>query len=187
MAREGYETMMVSTELLSPLMEECLAAGQEITLTITGDSMSPFLRHHRDRVVLVRPTDAAALSVGDVPLYRRVNGQLVLHRIVERDDGQARYRYGEAEPLPSMHVGQPLTYTMCGDAQTAYEPNIQPQQIVAVAVAFERKGMRWDCESSAYRARSLRWHRLMPIRARIVWLYHLPWRLLRKLGKTKEN
>ncbi len=187
MSAAPRDTMQVSLEQLSPIMLDCLAAGQELVLTVTGDSMSPFLRHRRDRVVLVKPADPTTLQVGDVPLYRRKNGQFVLHRIVERDDGNKRRRYGEKKTLPSMHSSSPLTYTMCGDAQTQYEPNIQPTQIVAVAVAFLRKGKRWDCRSTAYRRRSLRWHRLMPMRPYLVWLYHFSARVCRKLGITKEN
>ena len=83
---------------LSPLMIECLTQGQEVLLTITGNSMSPFLRHKRDQVVLTA-CDPTALEAGEVPLYRRDNGQYVLHRIVERDDGAIRTRYGqEAHP-----------------------------------------------------------------------------------------
>ncbi|MBR5524785.1 MAG: S24/S26 family peptidase, partial [Clostridia bacterium] len=71
---------------LSPLLMECISQGQEVILTVTGDSMCPFLRHKRDQVVLAA-ADPTALQPGDVPLYRRPGGQHVLHRIVERDDG----------------------------------------------------------------------------------------------------
>lgn len=165
--------VQVSMEELSPLMIACLDEGKDVLLTVTGNSMAPFLRHRRDQVVLKKPADPTALQPGDVPLYRRKNGQMVLHRIVERDDGTKRRLYGESEPLPSMHSSSPLTYTMLGDAQVQLEPNIQPEQIVAVATAFVRKGKRWDCRSTAYRRRSLRWHKLMPIRMPIVRLWHL--------------
>ena len=142
-------------------------------MTITGNSMCPFLRHERDQVVLSKPCDPATLQVGDVLLYQRRGGQLVLHRIVERDDGTKRRRYGEKEPLPSMHSSTGLTYTMLGDAQTEPEPDIRPDQIVALATAFIRNGKRWDCHSTAYRRRSLRWHKLLPLRALLVRMYHL--------------
>ena len=128
--------LTVSIKDLSPLMSALLDEGKEIRFTVTGNSMGPFLRHKRDQAVLVKPADPTSLQVGDVPLYRRDNGQLVLHRIVERDDGQKRYLYGERDPLPSMHVDGPLTYTMLGDAQTVSEPNVRPEQIMAVATAF---------------------------------------------------
>lgn len=166
-------TMTVSMQDLSPLMIALLDEGKEIQLTVTGNSMGPFLRHKRDQAVLVKPADSTALQVGDVPLYRRENGQMVLHRIVERDDGRKRRLYGERESFPSMHVGSPLTYTMLGDAQTSSEPNIRPEQIVAVATAFIRKGKRESCRSSAYRRRALCWHSLMRVRAPLVHLWHL--------------
>ncbi len=187
MPQDKPAVLEMSPETLSPLMEECLEAGQQVVLTITGNSMAPFLRHHRDRVVLVKPADVTALQVGDVPLYRRANGQLLLHRIVERDDGCCRQGFGIKETLPSLHVGQPLTYTLCGDAQAAVEPNIQPQQILAVAVAFWRKGKRWECASTSYQARVVRWYRWMPLRVPLMWLYHLPLCVQQKWGFSKEK
>lgn len=165
--------VQVSMEELSPLLIACLDEGKEVLLTVTGNSMAPFLRHSRDQVVLKKPADPTTLQPGEVPLYRRKNGQMVLHRIVERDDGTKRRLYGEREPLPSMHSSSSLTYTMLGDAQIQREPNIRPEQIVAVAIAFVRKSKRWDCHSTAYRRRSLRWHKLMPIRMPLVRLWHL--------------
>lgn len=175
-------TMQVSMAELSPLMIECLDEGKEVLLTVTGNSMCPFLRHRRDQVVLAKPADPTTLQTGDVPLYRRKSGQLVLHRIVERDDGKKRRLYGERELLPTMHSSGSLTYTMLGDAQTVREPNIASDQIIAVAVAFLRKGKRWDCRSTAYRRRALRWHRLLPIRMPLVWLCHLPHRVHHKVS-----
>ena len=171
--RAETASLAVSTEALSDVIKDCLAQGQEVILTITGNSMCPFLRHERDQVVLIKPSDPETLQVGDVPLYQRRGGQLVLHRIVERDDGAKRRRYGEKEPLPSMHSSTGLTYTMLGDAQTDPELNVHPDQIVAVATAFIRAGERVDCHSTAYRRRSLRWHKLLPLRAPLVRMYHL--------------
>lgn len=165
--------LLVSMQELSPLIIACLDEGREVQLTVTGNSMGPFLRHKRDQVVLVKPDDPTMLQVGDVPLYRRESGQMVLHRIVERDDGQKRRIYGERELFPSMHSSSPLSYTMLGDAQTQREPNVLPEQIVAVATAFIRKGKRWDCHSTVYRRQALRWHMLLPIRAPLVRAWHL--------------
>jgi len=163
-------------EQLSPLMQECLKQGQEVVLTVTGNSMSPFLRHQRDQVVL-RAVDPTSLQPGDVPLYRRHNGQYVLHRIVERDDGNTRTRWGSDEALPSTHVGAGVQYTMLGDAQTDREPGIRPEQILAVAKGFLIKGKPWDCASRRYRRRVLRWHRLLPARRPLLWLCNLPGRI----------
>lgn len=164
----------VPLEQLAPIMSECLAQGQEVVLTITGNSMSPFLRDKKDQVVLVA-CDPAALQPGDVPLFRRRNGKYVLHRIVERDDGVTCTRWGQSGALPSH--GDSLRYTMLGDAQWQEEPDIAPDQIIAVATAFISRGKRWECDSDAYVRNRMRWHRLLPIRPVLVFVYHLPHRL----------
>ena len=171
-------------EELSPVMQECLASGQEVVLTITGNSMSPFVRHQRDHVVLTA-CDPEGLQPGDVPLFRRDNGQFVLHRIVKRDDGTQTHLYGSRKTLPSKGAG--LLYTMLGDAQWTEEPDIRPDQIIACATAFIRKGKRWECDSKAYRRNRLRWNRLRPLRKKWIWWdRRLHWRF-RQLFPYKER
>lgn len=161
----------VSLDELAPIMTECMEQGQEVVFTITGNSMSPFLRNRKDQVVLTT-CDPTALQPGDVPLYRRRSGKYVLHRLVERDDGVTRTRYGVDEPLPPRCTS--LQYTMLGDAQWQEEPGIAPDQIIAVATAFISRGKRWECAGEAYRNNRLRWHRLLWLRPLLVRTYHLP-------------
>ena len=164
----------VPLEQLAPIMSECLAQGQEVVLTVTGNSMSPFLRDKKDQVVLVA-CDPEALQPGDVPLFRRRSGRYVLHRIVERDDGVTCTRWGQEEAMPSRCDS--LRYTMLGDAQWRKEPDIAPDQIIACATAFISRGKRWECDSDAYIRNRMRWHRLLFIRPVLVFFYHLPHRL----------
>lgn len=190
--KETSRFIGVSLDELAPIMTECMEQGQEVVLTITGNSMSPFLRNKKDQVVLTT-CDPTALQPGDVPLYRRRSGKYVLHRLVERDDGVTRTRFGVVEALPSR--GGSLRYTMLGDAQWVEEPGITPDQIVAVATAFISRGKRWECDSEAYRANRLRWHRLLWLRPFLVRFYHLPrhvrygipYRLRRWLGARKKK
>ena len=182
--RPDYNTVEVSLSELSPLMLECLAQGQEVLMTVTGNSMSPFLRHKRDQVVL-SACDPESLQVGDVPFYRRDNGQYVLHRIVERDDGVVRTRYGSRRVLPS--IGGDLTFTMLGDAQWTEEPDIRADQVLARATAFVRLGRRWECDSAAYRFHRLLWHRFLPIRKTLMWWdCRLVWRFRRLFPYKKR-
>lgn len=188
----GNSFVGVPLEQLAPIMTECLAQGQEVVLTITGHSMSPFMRHKKDQVVLIA-CDPQALQPGDVPLYQRRNGSYILHRIVERDDGTMRTRFGVDEVLPSRCDS--LQYTMLGDAQWVEESGIEPDQIIAVATAFISRGKRWECAGDAYRNNRLRWHRLLPLRPLLVRVYHLPrhvrygipYRLRRWLGKSQKK
>ena len=190
--RDASRFIGVPLDQLAPIMAECMEQGQEVVLTITGNSMSPFLRNKKDQVVLTT-CDPTALQPGDVPLYRRRSGRYVLHRIVERDDGVSRTRYGVDEPLPSRCDS--LRFTMLGDAQWQEEPGIAPDQIVAVATAFISRGKRWECDSEAYRSNRLRWHRLLWLRPLLVRVYHLPrhvrygipYRLRRMLGRAPKK
>ena len=123
---------------LTPLMEEILAQGGSVEMTVTGHSMEPMLH---DRVSRVRLRAPRELKRGDLPLYRRTDGHYVLHRVTQADGG---------------------CMTCCGDAQWVLEPNIARSQIVAVMEAFDRKGGRWvRVDSALY---SVYWHVWLTIR-----------------------
>ena len=98
----------VSMQELAPAIVQAIQTGGSAELTVTGRSMTPFLR---DRVSRVRLTAISQPKRGDVVLYRRQNGEYVLHRIAACcGDG---------------------TYVMCGDAQTVLEPSIRRDQLIA--------------------------------------------------------
>ena len=181
--READGSITLPLAEMFPVMQERLAQGQEVVFTVTGNSMSPFIRHQRDQVALVA-CDPTTLKVGDVPLYRRDNGQFVLHRIVERDDGCTRTVWGEKKARPS--AADDLEYTMLGDAQWQLEPHIRPDQILAVATAFVRLGRRWKCDSPAYRRHRLMWHRLLPVRRWLMALDRRLWWRFRRLFPYKN-
>ena len=75
-----------TTELaeLMPLICEKLEEGREVTFSPHGSSMLPLLKEGRDTVTLAKP--AGKLKKYDIPLYRRENGQFVLHRVVRVGD-----------------------------------------------------------------------------------------------------
>ena len=100
-----------------PLLPQLLEDVSAVPLVISGTSMTPFLFHGRDTVLLSK------LSVppkrGDMLLYRRDNGAYVLHRV--------------------FCVKNKLC-TMVGDAQTGLEPGIRDDQIIAIVTAVRRNG-----------------------------------------------
>ena len=61
-----------------------LREGREAVITPTGNSMLPFIRDGRDRVVLRRKEE---LAVGDIVLMH-TGGRYVLHRVIEIDGEQ---------------------------------------------------------------------------------------------------
>ena len=78
-------------EELCPMIQELLAGGSTVQLTVTGISMRPMLLHRRDQVELAKAP--SKLKRCDIPLYQRQNGSYVLHRIVkvEKDGTYALY------------------------------------------------------------------------------------------------
>ena len=68
----------VSMQELAPAIVQAIQTGGSAELTVTGRSMTPFLR---DRVSRVRLAAISQPKRGDVVLYRRQNGGYVLHRI----------------------------------------------------------------------------------------------------------
>ncbi len=66
--------------------EETINRDGKLIFTNVGTSMRPLIKQGRDVLIIEKPV--FPLKKYDVPLYRRENGQYVLHRIVAvRKDG----------------------------------------------------------------------------------------------------
>ena len=125
---------------LMPLIREQLAAGQSVRFAPRGTSMLPMLRQGIDAVLLSPLPEK--LRKYDLPLYRRDNGQYVLHRIVD--------------------VGQ--TYTCVGDNQFELETGVTHDRMIGVVTAFYRAGKAWRVSSPVYRCYCRLWHCSRPVR-----------------------
>ena len=115
---------------LYPVIEEKLHTGGYVTMMASGVSMLPMLRNQLDTVILGPVTEP--LLMNDVVLYRRANGQFVLHRIVGLETNG--------------------NYILCGDNQYILEHNISHQQVVGLLQSFTRKGRSISCTSHYYKA-----------------------------------
>ena len=62
-------------------IETALLENGYLIRPVEGDSMMPLLDQHRDTVKIVPVS--TELKKYDIPLYRRPNGKLVLHRIIK--------------------------------------------------------------------------------------------------------
>lgn len=95
--------------------EETLKKNGVLVFSPGGTSMQPLLRHHENPVVLV-PVKGR-LQKGDVPFYKRPDGQYVLHRIVKVRKN---------------------SYDCCGDNQTVLEKGVTDAMILAKMDGFYR-------------------------------------------------
>ena len=117
-----------------PQIRELLAKGQSVRIYPKGVSMLPMLRQGIDSVML-SPVKGK-LKKYDLPLYRRDNGQYVLHRVVKAGD----------------------TYTCMGDNQFHKEPNLRHDQMIALVTAFYRNGKYHSVNEPTYRIYCRFWH-----------------------------
>lgn len=147
----------VQLEEMLPLILERLASGETVKFTTRGTSMRPMLDDGKDQVILSPLPEK--LKKYDLPLYRRDNGQFVLHRIVQ--------------------VGE--TYTCVGDNQFDLETDVRPDQMIAVAIGFIRKGKRYDVNQIGYRIYRCLWHRSRPVRRFVLRCWHGGIRRIKKL------
>ena len=74
---EGNNVLVIPNEVFFSRITESLAAGRNVTFTVKGYSMFPFMRNEKDRVCLER-YDGRELSAGEVILFR-YNGKYILH------------------------------------------------------------------------------------------------------------
>ena len=143
-----------------PLMQERIANGESVQFTPQGTSMRPTIYGGRDQVVLSALPEK--LNKYDLPLYRRDNGQFVLHRIVKVGD----------------------TYTCIGDNQFMYETGVRQDQMLALATGFYRKGKFYRTDSFSYQIYSRLWCWSRPLRHVILWCRSILGAVLRRVKKA---
>jgi len=87
------------------IVADCLRAGRDVRLRVTGSSMLPSIWPHD--TLLIRAAGDSQPSIGDIILYSR-GGCLVAHRVVRRlDAGIPRFETrGDALPASDAPVVQ---------------------------------------------------------------------------------
>lgn len=130
----------IRLEDLMPLILERLAAGQTVRFAPRGISMLPMLRPGMDAVEF--SPAPPSLQKYDLPLYRRQNGEYILHRVIKAGD----------------------PYTCIGDNQFILESGIRHSQVLALVTAFYRGDKRYPVTAWHYRLYCRLWHYSRPVR-----------------------
>ncbi len=123
-------------------VEKLLREGKTVQVAPKGFSMYPMFVPGRDQAVIA-PAEPERLKRGDVALYRRDGGILVLHRICRRKNEQ---------------------FYFVGDNQTEVEGPLRPDQIRGILVSFIRKERQISVKNPVYRLASWIWLVLRPVR-----------------------
>ena len=143
-----HKLRTIEPEDLMPQLPQLLQQAEAVPLVISGNSMSPFLVHGRDKVYLSKLTRPP--KRGDMILYRRKNGRYILHRIYRVREGQ---------------------YDLIGDGQLVIERGICDAQILATVCAVHRKGKLLRKGNLCWEFFEHVWLALVPWRGRILRLY----------------
>ncbi len=120
---------------------ELLEAGKAVQIEPEGYSMYPMLVPNRDSVILEATKEQ--MKRGDVVLFRREDGTLVLHRVCKiKKDG----------------------YYMVGDNQIRVEGPLKSQQIKGKLIAFTRNKKEYEVKNPIYIFYAHLWLFLRPVR-----------------------
>lgn len=144
----------VNNEVLLDCAGQMLNEGHSVTIRVAGYSMRPILEHRRDDVTLAKP-NTDLLEPYDVLLFK-TDGRYILHRLIAID-------------------GEKLTFM--GDGNLKGTESCTKADVVGIAVQFDRKGRKIDCNTRGFRLYGKIWHKLRPVRR---WLL-LAYRAKRKL------
>lgn len=145
---DGKGAKIVDTREYVSVLRDLTREGKEVSMIISGSSMSPFLIHARDSICFKAPWRAARR--GDMVFYERPTGQFVMHRILRE---------------------KPEGYYIIGDAQTDVEGPVQPEQIFAIITKVCRKGKWLKPGDFWWEFFEHVWLRLIPVRRIMVRMY----------------
>lgn len=137
-------------EILIPEIAKLIQEGHSVTLTLSGNSMRPFLKDKRDTAKLTKVNE---LNIFDIVLAEVAPKRYALHRIIQ---------------LQGDNV------TLLGDGNITPE-HCQKKDIIAKAVLFNRKGKKHpdNPESRKWRCYAWCWHQLRPVRRYLLALHKL--------------
>lgn len=139
----------VDTKEYISMLRSLVEEGKQVSLIISGSSMSPFLIHARDAICFAKPD--RELQKGDMVFFQRNDGNFVMHRIYKIKDG---------------------AYYIIGDAQTTIEGPIRREQIFALIKKVRRKG-RWIAPGDFWWEFFAHiWLNIIPLRRIIIKVYH---------------
>lgn len=145
---------------MASTFEEVLETHGTLVYTNVGNSMMPLLRQGKDLMVIEKPK--GRLKKYDVPLYKRDNGQYVLHRILKVREND---------------------YVICGDNRWQREYGITDRHIIGVLTAVVRDGKTIPVTDPKYQAYVHLWCDFFYIRCAVLIFREYSHGLKRKIRK----
>ena len=137
--------------------EEELEQSGKLVYPNVGVSMRPLIKQDRDLLIIEKAK--GRLKKYDIPLYKRPNGQYVLHRVVKVREND---------------------YVILGDNCVSKEYGITDSQILGVLTSLVRNGKEVDFNSFGYKLYVRARYAHYPVRVIISRLKRLAKKILRR-------
>ncbi len=141
---------------LAPYIVQSLDEGKRVKLTVTGNSMYPLFRDGKDSVTIEK---TSVFKKYDIVLYKRHNGQYVLHRIIS---------------------SKPGSFIFAGDNETTKECGISSFDCLAKVTSFERSGETFKTDALWHKIYCRIWVWFFPARRTLGKVLHIFAKLLHK-------
>ncbi|MCR5637065.1 MAG: S24/S26 family peptidase [Clostridiales bacterium] len=125
----GYSELNMSMSQLVEMLKSNTQMIQEISVTVNGTSMEPFLHDGKDSVIFSQLPKK--LRRGDILLFKRKNGSFAMHRVYS--------------------INKNGTVSFLGDSQSVVEKDIPPEDIVLYVPTAIRNGKRINCTHGFWR------------------------------------
>lgn len=132
----------LSQDIFLDEVKTLIEKGTSVTITVKGNSMNPFLKHNRDKVIL-SPFKINELRVGDFILAQDVYNRHVLHRIINKDKD---------------------SFTLMGDGNLKEQEKVSTAHVIAKVSTVIRKDRSYSCDSKIWKSYSHIWVKALPLR-----------------------
>lgn len=129
---------------------EMINSGATVQIMVRGYSMYPLFVPNRDWAV-IKKADTSKIKRGDVVLYRRDQGKLVLHRVWKRNK---------------------KGFFMVGDNQSIIEGPIREDQLIGILIEVIRNNRKISVNNIFYIIFTRLWLMLRPVRKPISKFIH---------------
>lgn len=136
----------LSNELFFAEVEQLISQGENVTITIKGNSMRPWLQNSKHKVI-VKPLADSILQCGDIALFR-YKGKHILHRVVKIENDKIIFS---------------------GDGNIGIKEHASKDDVIALVESIiTPSGRVIECNSNEWKTKSKLWLALPQFARRII-------------------
>ena len=136
----------LSNELFFAEVEQLISQAENVTITIKGNSMRPWLQNSKHKVI-VKPLADSILQCGDIALFR-YKGKHILHRVVKIENDKI---------------------TFSGDGNIGIKEQASKDDVIALVESIVTpSGRVIECNSNEWKTKSKLWLALPQFARRII-------------------